>query len=401
MRKLFKVLARAVLIAGISLVMLEAALQAAFPQLPNWLIKNMPQYQERLGWRLDTEHGAREWPAWKRETFEITREFGDLYTLTCLSPDAAPPFNSYSLAYQRDSHGYRNAEPWPDEVELAVLGDSFTAAEAIVRPFWQGLAGSILAFGLPGSGSVEHSRLFEAFARPRNPQTVVLAFFAGNDLQDSEFYAGFRAKGLSWADMRHEGEQPWDYLVLLNLVLRLRRAQAPDIKSDCHFPQTALTNPPTPVAFLDGFLTSLTSDRKSLLSSKRYALARAAISEMAQASQALDADMILMYIPQKAEIYWPYLSDQSKQAIISGVQRDRRYRNLDSIDQHLRVLRDVMRDLSAQLGIAFLDLTAPLTAAAEAGQPPYFFADTHWNQTGHDIARNALLKHLNQTNLES
>ena len=387
----------------VTLVLLEAALQLIFPHLPDKVIKTMPQYYDRAGFRTRTAHGAREFPAWKHVDLEVTAQFGDLFSLSCLSLDDALPMAPYRVSYTTDSHGYRNKEPWPDKIELAVVGDSFTAAEAIVSPFWGGISESMLAFGLPGSGTVEQQRLFEAFAHPRQPDTVVLAFFAGNDLVDSRLYAEMRARGELFGDRLQKRKEPGDYLVLQRLwTLLLQEAGKPAASEEppCAYPQLALTEPPTPVAFWNSFLPMLALSKAELRQSEMFQLALASISDMAAAMEARAGELILMYIPQKAELYWEYLSVDSKRILSEAASAGGLDAAHDKIDQNLFAQRELMRETAAALNIRFLDLTIPLRQAIDGGQQPYFFADTHWNQTGHNIARNALLDMLNGSNLE-
>ena len=60
------------------------------------------------------------------------------------------------------------------------------------------------------------------------------------------------------------------------------------------------------------------------------------------------------------------------------------------IDANLSRQRDWMKALCAEFEIDFLDMTPLLREAIEAGAAPYFLADTHWNQIGHNLARQAL-----------
>ena len=99
------IIAGVALTVAMTIVALEVLLQIAFVHLPQPVIQEMPQYKERLGMRLDTTHGLREYPAHKRESFVITSEFGDLYKLSCLSEADARPFTDYTVSYVRDSHG--------------------------------------------------------------------------------------------------------------------------------------------------------------------------------------------------------------------------------------------------------------------------------------------------------
>ncbi len=386
--------------ALITVLALEAALQFAFLHLPSVLIEQMPQYLERSGFRLETKHGAREYPAQQIVDYEITQTSGDLYRLTCLSPDDAPPFDTYHVRFTRDSHGFRNEEPWPDLTDLVIIGDSYVAAEAIGLPFWHGISESLLVLGLPGSGTLEQQRLYEAFAAPRKPKTVVLSYFSGNDLADNLDFAEMLTKGESFAVRAHQGKYSLDYSVVFNLMLYLANSISLGEVLPCHYPQPAATEPRTPVAFYDEFLPVLALDEKSLRDSETFRLTSVSIAEMATAQYARGDRFILMYIPQKVELYWKLLSAQSKESIVSQLDEEYEIAEYKIIDENILAQRNLIAELADELGIEFLDLTASLAAAITDGQQPYFFADTHWNQTGHNIARIALLNQLNQSNLD-
>ncbi len=396
-----KIALQALLLVLLTLLPLELLLQAAFPHLPAAVIERMPQYEARMGFRLDAEHGAREYPASQRVEFEVDEYSGDLFTLSCLGPEDAQPVRPYSVRFTRDHHGFRNPTPWPDDIELAILGDSFTAAELINEPFWQDMSDSMLVFGLPGSGALEQQRLFNAFALPRRPETVLIAFFSGNDLEDSERFHAMLEAGETWSSRQRQGKNPLDYSVFFRLLQALGETRRPSSAGDCAYPVFARATPPTPLAFFNAFLPTLASNEDSLRESRGFQLTRAALREMQAELAESGAELKLMYIPHKAELYWQYLDEASRAAIINEAGRDSRLPSLERIDANWQALRHAMTGLTAELGIALLDLTAPLDEAIRAGRQPYFFADTHWNQNGHNIARIALLDFLNGTTLDS
>ena len=400
MRVFADIISTALKLLLITVVVLEIALQLAFPHLPPNIVRRMPQYEERLGFRLDTEHGVHEYPALQKVHYNITTDFGDLFNLTCVEPADVPPFEPYQVSFQRDSHGFRNAEPWPEDVSLVVIGDSFTNGASIQRPFWHDLSESMLVLAVPGTGTLEHQRLFDAFALPRQPETVVLAFFSGNDLEDSQRFHDMLRQDMTRRDIAHRYKNPHEYTVLFRLLHHLSEVTTPGPTTKCHYPVIAQTNPPTPLAFFRMFLNQLGEDKESLLQSEKLRLVRTSISEMASALAANSAELVLMYIPHKAELYWRHLDAASKEKIIAAESRDRKLTGLYVIDDNLSTQREVTRNVADEIGIAFLDLTPYFSEAIDAGAQPFFLADTHWNQQGHNIARNALLDFLNQSNLE-
>jgi len=392
---------RALALLIFTVLALEFALQLAFPHLPKVLIEQMPQYLERIGYRLNTEHGARQLPASEAVEYQVTALSGDLYYGSCISPADAQPLQPYRVSFKRDAQGFRNEEPWPDDIDLVVLGDSFTAAELIQRPFWQDLSDSMLVLAMPGSGTLEQQQLFEAFALPRKPEITVLAFFGGNDLHDNSHTAWIMHQGWTWHDVVHLGKNAFDYSVLFRLLQFLSEAALPAVEKTCHFPLLAHTDPPTPVVFFRNFLPQLRQKEEALLESEQLRLTRTSISEMASALSASGGKLILMYIPTKLEMYWKYLDDESKEKFIDIESREHNVTGLKYLDANLHVQRQVMRELADELSVPFLDLTPPLEDAIRGGISPYFFADTHWNQQGHNIARNALLDFLNRSNLDT
>ena len=394
------ILIRAAILALLTLTALELALQLAFPLLPIAIIEQMPQYRARMGFRLDAEHGVQEYPAGETVNYEISGASGDLFKLTCLSPDDAPPFDSYRVSFQRDGHGFRNPEPWPDKVQVVVLGDSFTAAEAIVTPYWQGLSDSMLVFGLPGSGTLQQQRLLEAFALPRDPEIVVLAYFAGNDLQDNLAFLQKTRAETGNSSGHNEPKAPLDYSVLFNIAYAIRNNFCAMKKRLAIIRKWRKPSRRRRSHFTISSCRPLRWTAKACVGARCIGSRRNRSATWLPRWQARGSQLILMYIPQKAEVYWELLSDDSKTTIFSGSEIFDSTEEFTVVSANLAAQRNLMSELSAGLGIAFLDLTLALGDAISDGAQPYFFGDTHWNQTGHNIARIALLDLLNQSNLD-
>ncbi len=394
MSRAAKAILRLFLVIVVTVVILEAVLQLAFTLLPTDLTQRMPQYRQRAGFLLRTDHGAREYPAGESVDLLITPQSGDLYRISCLDPAHRESFDPYRVSYIRDGHGFRNPAPWTDDVELVILGDSFAAAESVQAPFWQGLSDSMLVLGLPGSGTTEQALLLNAFGMPRHPELVVLAFFAGNDMTDNLVFSELRGQGLTFADQVYRDRSPLEFLVTVHIALYFRD-QVIASTQDCHYPQLAHTAPPMPVSFFDDMLPMLAMDRDSLRKSKMYEAMAIGLRAMANALRESGVRFLLMYIPQKAEVFWRYLDAEAKQQIVNALREQNAAITVESIDNNLSTQADLMRDLAAANGIEFMDLTPALRSAIESGSSPYFFADTHWNQHGHNIAGQALRDRLN------
>jgi hypothetical protein len=377
---MLKRLASWAMIAGVTLVMLEGALQVGFGALPLAITAQMPQYPARYGIRYDTPHGAREYPAYERVERRVTATTGDLYALSCLSPASAPAFEPYDLRYSRDAHGFRNREPYPQPADLVIVGDSFTAGELVNAPYSEGLSPATLSLGLAGSGTLEQARLYAHFGAPRAPRVTVLAFFGGNDVQDNAHFARLQAEGITAYEAAQRGRAVWEYSVLFHLGLRLRQSLVGRDGGACAYPVQAQDG--TPLAFYNAFLVNNSAPPVG----EAYERTLTAIADIATQAQAGEGAFLLMYVPYKAQVYWDLLTPTAQAQVLASLP--------DGVGAGFLQYRDALRDALAQEaqanGWGWLDLTPILQARAQAGQHAYFYADTHWHQGGHDLVREAL-----------
>ena len=384
--------------------MIEVILQVVYLNLPQAITQRMPQYPERYGIQFDTAHGAREYPPNEVVYFEVNQFSGDLYQVTCLSPKDALPIEPYQVSYTRNEHGFRTPELNQPDAEIVIIGDSFTAAESIISPYWEDLGFSTVALGLPGSGTVEQKILLEEFGLPHNPNIIILAYFAGNDLTDNLVFHNLQQQNLTFADATHQNRSPLEYLVTFHLALFIRDALATPSDTACPYPITVQTQPPTPVAFFDRMVTLLALDQQNLENSDAFNLTQDTIVDIAEAANQANAEFILMYIPQKAELYWNMLNTDDKQNVVKQLEGNQLIEKsnitVDAISNNVLVQKFLLEQLAINEGFHFLDLTPVLQMSAENGTSPYFFSDTHWNQLGHDIAKETLLNLLSQVTLD-
>jgi hypothetical protein len=375
------------------LILLEILLQLGFNYLPQPLKLRMPQYPLRYGIQFDTAHGAREYPAHEQVNVTITPQSGDLFQLTCLSRENVPPFENYTVSYQRDEHGFRNSSPWPEDVDLVVIGDSFTAAETIQHPYWEGLAERELILGLPGSGIAEQSRLLNAFGLPRYPETVILGFFGGNDMMDTWRFEEAVSQGETLYSLANKDRKIWEYSVLFQILMLLR--PNPSTSGDCPYPVEDSNG--TPLAFYPAFLEFAATPKEDFATTEIYALSQETIINLNSAIEEAGAEFIFLYIPHKAEVYWPLLSPQDQDSIAASLDFSSDVpRNRESLTSNMDAQRTLLGELATQEGFTFLDLTPIFREAAANGASLYFYGDTHWNQAGHDLARETIAAFLEE-----
>lgn len=378
-----------------------------FNALPDTITQRMPQYPIRYGIQFDTEHGAREYPANETVQIAVNSQFGDLYSISCLSPQSTPDsFEDYIVEYTRDSHGFRNPEPWSEDVDIVFIGDSFTAAEAIEKPFWMGIAPDIdiLELGLPGSGTLEQQRLLQAYGLPRSPEIVVLSYFAGNDIADNLLFNQIQDTDMNAFEYNNQGRHPMEYLVTFHLLLYFRDQlfNHAERETDCPYP--FITANEVPVAFYDASLQFANTSLNELQADEAYQLTEETIVSIANDVQTKGAEFVLLYVPFKAEVYWDFLGDESRSRLLEHLVASDTFHQdtevtITSINKTLHNQQNMLQSLADDTGFWFLDMTPKLTQSVGNGIEPYFFSDTHWNQIGHDLASETIKLFLANNNL--
>lgn len=371
------------LVSLFTLIAVEAFLQIAFLRLPPSLIYSMPQYPIRLGIVTDPVSGARHFPP--NVTVERTMDgrTGDLYALSCLKQPDQTLFEPYTVHFSRDSHGFRLPQEPSSTVATVILGDSFAEAEAVQRPFWDGLSLGVYNMGLPDSGTLEQLALLRSYGLPLNPDIVILGYFGGNDLQNNRDTADLRAAGQT-AESRALSGSPFNLLVLPHLIAALASP-----RGGCSYPIADRNG--TPLAFYDSFFANamLTSD--VLRQTELWRTTAAALREMSAEVTAAGARFIVVYIPFKAQAHFDQLDEPTLDALRARITpgqfgysaADSAPLTREAIDAQIVLLNE----LAGETGFTFIDLTSAFRAAAAQAESLYFYGDTHWNQAGHDLAR--------------
>ena len=119
-------------------------------------------------------------------------------------------------------------------------------------------------------------------------------------------------------------------------------------------------------AFLPPYLNRLTLSRQELERSQGWELTRRAYREMNRLAAGAGGELVVVFIPFKAQVYLPLLEASFPAAELErGAWRSAwatRRRPLEGVMRNRLALNELMREFCAQEGIAFLDLTAELQA---------------------------------------
>jgi GDSL-like Lipase/Acylhydrolase family len=428
----------AVLSILFSFASLEAGLRAMGGRLPSWIAverRNLGEARADPRWQDSTRYGPR--LAAHLQTM-CQWQHGDIVRMGFLPPDLVRhPVYSFPLA--TDADGFRNAgEPSPGEV--AALGDSFTDALTLPAELtWPARLGSLLHasvrnYGTAGFGPGQELRVLEEYVLPRRPRLVVVGFFAGNDLQDAERFEAFEksggpfpSSGLGWKFK--EVIARFDQLYLMSLYQgasnfvrdRERDARGPGgvpRAVDYSGEDPAAVGAPEPAfdrglftvpvsghalrfAFLPPYLNCLRLSRAELLASPGWEATRRSYRQMRRLARMQGAELVVMFIPSKAQVYLPLAASAFSGPAFAGALAVslRDVAHPPSVEEVMRnrlALNGLLRDFCAEEGIRFLDLTDALQARLGAGSNVYFPDDSHWNAAGHETAAMVLAEWLAQ-----
>jgi lysophospholipase L1-like esterase len=421
----------ATITAALGLVLLEVGLRAIGDRLPSWITdprRNLGEVDADPRWQDSATYGHRLAP--RVHTFCQWRD-GDVVRMGFL-PAGLARHPVYRFPFVTDADGFRNAESVPTTAEVAALGDSFT--DGLTLPAdrtWparlaEHLGVSVRNYGTAGFGPGQELLVLKQYVLGRQPRLVVIGFFAGNDLVDAERFESAKREGVDFPAVgrgwKFKNEiARFDELYVTSLYQGVSgllasypsepAAPRADTGSEDYSgddPDSAAPARPgfdrglftVPVngrvlrfAFLPPYLNRLTLSRQQLEASRGWQLTRRSYREMQQLLRAQGSELVVLFIPFKAQVYLPLLQASLPAAELRAAIRSCLGEQAPGPDVLMRnrlALNDLMREFCAREGIAFLDVTTELQSTLRSGRNVYFPDDSHWNAAGHEAAARAL-----------
>jgi hypothetical protein len=373
---------------------------------PRWI--DSPRYRQRLRPNLKTYC---EWA------------HGDIVRMGFIQPELFGP-QKRRYPFETDAEGFRNPSV-REEIDVAALGDSFVdgmtspAEETWPARLEQMTAKKVQNYGTSSFGPQQALYVLQDFAIHRKPREVVFGFFAGNDFFDAERFDTWQRGGhnkpgeeaAGWRLKKKFRRYETLYLTTLARLAFPPRASAEPIvsrdRNESALPRFDRGRFEIPTehagrlrfAFMPPYLQKLASSRQELESGRGWELIRATLLQMQETCRQQDSRLTVMFIPSKAEVYWPLVARSlSPEQLQRALEFASRYNHMPlraaDIEANRRAAYGLLRDFCADAGISFFDLTPALEQNAAAGRAVYFPDDAHWDAAGHEVAAQELAKFL-------
>jgi hypothetical protein len=329
-------------------------------------------------------------------------------------------YEAKGIEYRINELGFRGPGPVPGMVEIVALGDSFTFGVGTQHPWPEQVAAildaTVLNLGMGGTDPPKFVNPLLAFGLPRQPRYVIAAYFEGNDLYTC--YQPARPSGRRWGDT----------LILPDLVggvsQMLRYLQAGDaptsvLSFDIATPFTRQINGEQVVlTFSPAYTATLLLDRAAIEQSENFRIARSSLLELQRQSEAAGSTFILVYIPERAHVYWPLIRED--EALLEQLNQDMDYAwkeqlgclslargrvppDAEGLRQELDASLDDQRRLISELAAAndipLLDATDELQALAAQGVTLADPLETHYNDSVNAVLAQAIADFIREDNL--
>lgn len=327
-------------------------------------------------------------------TFKLSD--GDMFVFfpeSIKPPDPDTVLHEYTIAW--DDDGFRVPKRTADFYPIAAFGDSFTEAPVVPTPWVDLLAETldvpVRNYGYRGYGPEETAQAAEEFAGTEPRKWLLYAFFAGNDLNDTNKAQKVEERG-----------------PLLLLPFLLRQASE-NLTPPTPFPPNYHFDYPMGVIIgdkyydfvpLDAFLWAQRPPPAGFAATRPYRIVGESLDRMA-ASVDENTCLAFIFIPTKEQIYYPYIHEGFRRWLRDRAERwqigdegtitlqPAPFAETDepAIIAQLTGQRDSMAELVAtKPRWRFLDLLPAFESAASEGEMLYFQYDTHWNMDGHQLA---------------
>ncbi len=324
--------------------------------------------------------------------------------------------DAFPYQFQTDEKGFPNDEyTWRDQYDIVIAGDSFTIRTA--PKTWmeslRDLTGmSVLTLGAPSWGPLNETEAIKQYSLDKNPQWVVLMYFEGNDLFNTEEYLERRATGMSWKEYDFSHSTLWDQLIVPHMIQYWLKKIFPNADTTplhYRYPVTASTEAgPIPMVLKDFHLLPMSADYSTLARSDEFAAIKQSLVDMQQQVEAQGGNFLLVYVPSKEHVYWSRIWDSTdvnnileRSVTVKLSEGDHghfiwepKYLSYDTFNANHNAQEKLLTDFAQSSGIQFLNLTPTFWEQGIKRGELYHYADPHWNQAGNDLAAQTIAEYI-------
>jgi len=290
--------------------------------------------------------------------------------------------------WRTDEFGFPNPAPVPAEVDLVILGRSYSMGAQAEEPWPDVLRGRygirVLNLSQTGSGLREKRDFFLRFGLPRNPRYVIIEILPPFDI------------------LNYGVAEPW---VVRRAVIPfaqniLRRLFLPEVKpdsSDFVYPlRLELAGGSRDCVFYSGYLSALGISMEDWSRSSEWANFRADLAGLVSLFQAEGIIPIVLFIPTKETVYIPLTNNfsplESASAVAGswipaggGLVQRAAGPGVDAIRANAAAGQGLIREFASLQSLCLVDPTASFAQALRNGSDPFMRYDTHWSTIGHAI----------------
>lgn len=297
---------------------------------------------------------------------------------------------------RKDQDGFRLPRMTADHYPIVALGDSFTEGGETnwVDVLAEELDIPVRNLGWRGWGPLHQAKALRQFG-DGDHTWILIGYFEGNDLSNIQTaYEELQASGaISIARNTDQG-----------VGAPVEIVTAPD--GNYLYPlQHFIGEKSYEIAYISDYLWWLNGSLETYQNSRNLALLRQALQDIQ--SMAGNACVGLVYIPSKEHIYFPFADPNGNRRYVleNGLALqlnadgwltfgDLSPQDYTALAENLDHQREAVRQVVAELGLAFIDLTPPFLAHARTGELTYYVYDSHWNADGHRLAGQIVAEHL-------
>ncbi len=324
--------------------------------------------------------------------------------------------DAFLYKFQTDEKGFPNDEyTWRDQYDIVIAGDSFTIRTA--PKTWmeslRDLTGmSVLTLGAPSWGPLNETEAIKQYGLAKKPKWVMLMYFEGNDLFNTEEYLERQATGMSWKEYDFSHSTLSDQLIMPHMIQYWLKKIFPNADATpphYRYPVTASTEAGLiPMVLKDFHLLPMSADYNTMAKSDEFAAIKQALLGMKQQVEAQGGHFLLVYVPSKEHVYWSRIWDPTdvnnileRSVTVKLSEGDHghfvwepQYLSYDTFNANHNAQEKLLTDFAQSNGMEFLNLTPTFWEQGIKRGELYHYADPHWNQAGNDLAAQTIADYI-------